>query len=77
MECCGGERRHIPVELHAVNSFIGRFREERSISLVKESGGPKSSICRISMYPNVMNYLNYLKKDKVKMLRILERIIEE
>lgn len=45
--------------------------------LEKEAIGYYRSICRISMYPNVMNYLNYLKKDKVKMLRILERIIEE
>lgn|GEM_PF-6157133 len=42
--------------------------------LEKEAIGYYRSICRISMYPNVMNYL---KKDKVKMLRILERIIEE
>lgn len=45
--------------------------------LEKEAIGYYRSICRISMYPNVMNYLEYLKKDKAKMLRILERIIEE
>ena len=32
-------------------------------------------ICRISMYPNVMNYLEALEKDKEKILKFLRRII--
>jgi len=43
--------------------------------LEKEAIAYYRSICRISMYPNVMQYLEYLKKDKAKMVEILERII--
>lgn len=32
-------------------------------------------ICEISMYPNVMSYIEYLKKDKAKMLEIIKIII--
>lgn len=32
-------------------------------------------ICKISMYPNVMNYLGFLEKDKEKTLRFLKRVI--
>ena len=32
-------------------------------------------ICRISMYPNVMSFIEYLKRDKEKMIKILRRII--
>lgn len=34
-------------------------------------------ICRISMYPNVMSFVEYLKMDKEKMIRILRRIISD
>ncbi len=34
-------------------------------------------ICRISMYPNVMSFIEYLKRDKEKMIKILKRIILE
>ncbi len=33
-------------------------------------------ICRISMYPNVMNYLGFFEKDKEKTLRFLKRVIQ-
>lgn len=29
------------------------------------------------MYPNVMNFIEYLKKDKEKMIKILRRIISD
>ncbi len=34
-------------------------------------------ICRISMYPNVMSFIEFLKRDKEKMIKILRRIISE
>ena len=34
-------------------------------------------ICRISMYHNVMSFIEYLKRDKEKMIKILKRIILE
>lgn len=34
-------------------------------------------ICRISMFPNVMSFIEYLKRDKEKMKTILRRIISE
>ncbi len=34
-------------------------------------------ICRISMYPNVMSFIEYLKRDKEKMIKILRRIISD
>ena len=34
-------------------------------------------ICRISMYPNVMSFIEYLKRDKEKTIKILRRIISD
>ena len=34
-------------------------------------------ICRISMYPNVMRFIEYLKRDKEKTIKILRRIISD
>ena len=34
-------------------------------------------ICRISMYPNVMNYLSFLEEDKEKAVKLLKLIIHD
>ncbi len=73
---------------HADEIYENWVREQREMldvilseyqlnDLEKQAIGDYRRICRISMYPNVMSFIEYLKRDKEKMMKILKKILTD